>query len=105
MGQWSGQGCALSRDLSTWSHHFRVDPAEVLFASAWPGGKVWAAGLGRKRGFHVSERFLSFHGSSPDLELKGGRLWEQELMGPVASRRPKLLPLPAEPGAPRAGEV
>lgn len=49
--------------------------------------------------------FLSFHGSSLDPELKGGRLWEQELMGPEASRRPKLLPLPAKPGAPRAGEV
>lgn len=42
---------------------------------------MWAAGLGRKRGFHVSEHFLSPHGSSLGLELKGGRLWEQELLG------------------------
>lgn len=63
------------------------------------------AGLGRKKGFHISESFLSFHGSSLDLGLKGGRLWEQQLMGPLASQKRKLLPLPAQLGALSEGKV
>lgn len=44
------------------------------FKAPGPGAKVWGAGLGGKRGFHISD---SFYGSSQDLGLKGRRLWEQ----------------------------
>lgn len=106
MGPWSWQACTLRRRLSTWSDHSGVDPAEVPFACKL---LAWGEGVGRwagqEEGVSCFWEFSGFPWIFPGLELKGGRRWGQERRGPVASRRPEWLPSPAEPRAPRAGEV